>query len=210
VDATLLLSESIETERRIVMKKISSRLVSVFLAGGTGLFTTGCVSTFKEVKPLAAGRPPAIKPTALALGELEVCDVRLSDPEQQAMARAFQNGVQKWCAEHKSLELLKNVDATSLPRSAILLEGKITEIEKGSGGARFWVGMGAGQQRAMGDFTVRGPEGAILTSFRARKSYLGGQGIGGWDMQKLEDLIGQLGELAAETTEKWLSEAKVD
>jgi hypothetical protein len=29
-------------------------------------------------------------------------------------------------------------------------------------------------------------------------------------MMKLEDLVGELGELAAETTEKWLSGAKID
>jgi hypothetical protein len=192
------------------MKKACSRLALVFLTGGMGFLTVGCVSTFKEVKPLAAGSPPAIKPTALALGPLKLTDVRLSEPEQEAMTKAFQSGVGKWCAKHKKLELIKNVEVTNLPPNAILLEGTIAEIEKGSAAARFWVGMGAGQQRAVGEFTVRGPDGAKLTSFTARKSYLGGQGIGGWDMMKLEDLVGELGELAAETTEKWLSGAKID
>ena len=36
------------------------------------------------------------------------------------------------------------------------------------------------------------------------KLYLGGQGIGGWDMMKIEDLVDQLGQLAAETTDKWV------
>jgi len=162
------------------------------------------------VKPAAGGSSPAIRPAALVLGELKVSDDRLTGTEKQAMDKAFQSGVEKWFAEHKSLELLKNVAPTNLPPRAILLEGTITQVERGSAAARFWVGMGAGQQRALGQFTLRGPEGAKLTAFTARKSYLGGQGIGGWDMLKLEDLVGQLGELVAETTDKWVSGAKIN
>lgn len=196
--------------KEIVMSRLSSRLPSLLLAGGMSLLTTACVSTFKEVKPAAGGSSPALKPTALVLGELKVSDDRLTGTEKQAMDKAFQSGVEKWFMEHKSLELLKNVAPTNLPSSAILLEGTISEVEKGSAAARFWVGMGAGQQRVLGEFTLRGPEGAKLTAFTARKSYLGGQGIGGWDMLKLEDLVGQLGELVAETTDKWVSRAKID
>lgn len=180
------------------------------LAAGLALLSSGCVSTFKEVKPLSTGAPPTIKPTALALGEVKVSDGRLNGTEQEAMAKAFQSGVEKWCAEHRSLELLKNVELTNLPTSAILLEGNITEVEKGSAAARFWVGMGAGQQRALGDFALRDPVGTNLISFKARKSYLGGTGIGGMDMLKLEDLVDQLGQLVAETTDRWLRDGKID
>jgi Domain of unknown function (DUF4410) len=196
--------------KEIEMRRSNSLLASLLLAASLSLLPTGCVSTFKEVKPVTAGTLPATKPTALLVGELKVSDGRLTDTEKEAMARAFQSGVEKWLTEHKRLELLKNVAPTNLPSSAILLEGTITEIEKGSAAARFWVGMGAGQQRALGEFTVRGPDGARLTAFTARKSYLGGQGIGGWDMLKLEDLVGQLGQLVAETTDKWVSGAKIN
>jgi len=171
---------------------------------------TGCVSTFKEVKPLSGGQPPAVRPGALALGQLKITDERLSQPEKQVMTHAFEIGVEKWCVEHKVLEVLRNVGATNLPANAIMLDGTITEVEKGSAAARFWVGMGAGQQRAVGEFVVRGFDGTKLTAFTARKSYLGGQGIGGWDMMKLEDLLDQLGQLVAETTDKWLSGAKIN
>ncbi len=180
------------------------------LAAGLALLVSGCVSTFKEVKPLSSSAPPAIKPTALVLGELKVSDARLTGTEQETMARAFQCGVEKWCMEHRSLEVLKNVGLTNLPASAIQLQGNITEVEKGSAAARFWVGMGAGQQRALGDFALCDAVGANLTSFEARKSYLGGTGIGGMDMLKLEDLVDQLGQLVAETTDRWLRNGKID
>ncbi len=180
------------------------------LAAGLALLASGCVSTFKEVKPLSSGAPPAIKATAVALGELRVTDGRLTGTEQEAMAKAFQSGVEKWCAEHRSLEVLKNVDLTNLPPSAVLLEGKITEVKKGSAAARFWVGMGAGQQRALGEFALRDQVGTNIICFQARKSYLGGTGIGGMDMLKLEDLVDQLGQLVAETTDRWLRDGKFE
>ena len=72
------------------------------------------------------------------------------------------------------------------------------------------VGMGAGQQRVRGEFVTNAADGTKLTAFVVRKSYLGGQGIGGWDMMKIEDLVDPLGKLAAETTDKWVRGAKIE
>ncbi len=191
------------------MKRIGSKLALALLAGGLGFVATGCVSTFKEVKPLTVGPLPATKPTALAVGKLTVKDARLSETEQQLMAHAFALGMEKWFAEHKGLELLKNVAATNVPIHALVLNGTITEVEKGSAAARFWVGMGAGQERAAGEFALHNAEGKELASFTARKSYLGGNGIGGFDMLKPEDLVDQLGQLVAETADKWIREGKI-
>jgi hypothetical protein len=170
----------------------------------------GCASTFKEVKPLTGGPAPKEKPTALALGELKITDARLTAPEQKVMTHAFQLGVEKWCAEHKKLDVLKDVPTTNLPPTVLVLNGTITEVEKGSATARILVGMGAGQERAQGEFALHAPDGTKLTAFVARKSYLGGSGIGGWDMMKLEDLIDQLGQLVAETTDKWIRGEKLN
>lgn len=176
----------------------------------TVLALCGCVSTFKEVKPLAAGQPPAEKPDCLVIGDLRVSDSRIAEPEQKLLVSAFGLGVLKWCTEHKSLRVVTDVSATNLPAKAIVLKGTITEIEKGSAAARFWVGMGAGQERAQGEFEIQKPDGSRLTSFTARKSYLGGTGIGGWDMMKMEDLVDQLGQVVAETTDKWLRGEKLE
>src|SRR3989442_14903542 len=127
--------------------------IFVLLAASVPLLT-GCVSTFKEVKPLGGGPPPKEKPAVLALGDIKVTDARLSEPEQKMMIHAFQLGVEKWCAEHKPFEFRKELSSTNAPPSAIVLNGVITEIEKGSSAARFWVGMGAGQQRAVGEFVI--------------------------------------------------------
>ena len=192
------------------MKNTMTRITRLAAALLLGCLATGCVSTFKEVKPLSVGPPPASKPTAVALGHLKITDARLSQPEQALMADAFDLGVKKWCTEHPGLEALGRSASTNLPPRAIMIEGTISEIEKGSSAARFWVGMGAGQQRVLGEFALLSPEGAKLMTFVARKSYLGGQGIGGWDMMKLEDLVSQLGQLVAETADKWLRGEKIN
>ncbi len=182
-------------------------LVALSIAVGLG---SGCVSTFKEVKPLSGGPPPKDRPSTLALGQLKITDARLTDPEQKVMAHAFQLGVEKWCAEHKAFDVVKDIPMTNVPAAALVVSGTITEVEKGSAAARFWVGMGAGQERAQGEFSLQSPDGTKLMAFVARKSYLGGSGIGGWDMMKLEDLLDQLGQLVAETTDKWLRGAKLE
>jgi hypothetical protein len=193
-----------------IMKNIKTKfLLLVMLSMAAPLLFIGCIGTFKELKPLGGGPPPQQRPSVLAVAEIKITDVRISEPEEKMLIHAFQLGVEKWCAEHKAFEFRKDVSITNGPSTAIVLTGAITEIEKGSASARFWVGMGAGQQRVQGNFAVNAADGTKLTAFSARKSYLGGQGIGGWDMMKLEDLMDQLGQLVAETTDKWLRGEKI-
>jgi hypothetical protein len=149
------------------MKSLKAITPCVLLAAAL-LVLTGCVSTFKEIKPLAGGPPPKERPPALIVGEFRVSDARIAEPEQKLLVNAFQLGVEKWCAEHKLIAIHNGACGTNLSPNAIVLNGNITEIEKGSAAARFWVGMGAGQQRAQGEFGVHSADGTRLTSFTAR------------------------------------------
>jgi hypothetical protein len=145
------------------------------------------------------------------LGDLKVTDAGLSQPEEQVLVHSFALGVEKWCAAHNGLEFRRDTSKTEMrPPGAIFLSGTVTEVDKGNASARFWIGMGAGQQRVCGDFAIHGADGTKLTTFFARKSYLGGQGIGGWDMMKFEELVDQLGQLVAETTDKWARGEKIN
>ncbi len=190
-------------------KELGRWFSQLALASVLALASTGCVSTFKEVNPTATGQPPKEKPSILMVGEIKATDARLTETEQKVMIQSFGLGVQKWCAEHKSFEVRRDVPLTNAPANAIVLSGNITEVEKGSAAARFWVGMGAGQERVKGEFRIDSNDGQKLTSFAARKSYLGGQGIGGFDMLKIADLVDQLGQLVAETTDKWVRGEKI-
>jgi hypothetical protein len=200
----------LDETNQIPLYVMKSKSTLFALAVTTVALLTGCVSTFREVKPLGGGPPPKERPTVLAFGDIKVTDARYSEPEQKVMLHAFQLGVEKWCTEHKDLEVRKDVSTTNAPPIVIVLNGTITEIEKGSAAKRFWVGMGAGQERARGEFALNATDGAQLTAFVARKSYLGGSGIGGLDMLKLEDLVVQLGQLVAETTDKWIRGQKIE
>jgi hypothetical protein len=180
------------------------------LAGTTAAVLTGCVSTFKEVIPLGSGTPPMPKPTVLVLGDIKVTDTRLSEPEQKAMGDVFQVGVETWCANHNGFQVFRDDFATNGHPSALVLNGTVTEVEKGSAAERCWVGLGAGQQRVVGEFVINAADGTKLAAFSARKSYLGGLGTCGYDMMTLEELVGQLGELAAQRTDKWMRTGKVE
>mgnify|MGYP003349656949 CR=1 FL=1 len=97
-----------------------------------------------------------------------------------------------------------------IPPDAIALSGNVTEVEKGSAAMRFWVGMGAGQSRIVGDFSLADNTGATLTTFKARRSYLGGAGIGGFDTLGMDQLFYRLGSTVGETTGKWLDGKKIE
>jgi hypothetical protein len=182
----------------------SALLATMVLVG------TGCSGTFKEVNTLAVSPPPKEKPAVLALGEVKITDPRFSGSEQTIMVQAFQLGVQEWCAKSKAFEVHEQNALTNGPANAIILSGTITEIEKGSAAARFWVGMGAGQERVRGEFVLHGADGTQLASFNARSSYLGGVGIGGWDTLKIQDVVGRLGEVVAEMCYKWAQGQKLE
>jgi hypothetical protein len=174
------------------------------------LVATGCASTFKDVKTVAVSPPPNEKPAVLAIGDIKITDPRITEDEQAVMVHAFQDGLKQWCAKNKAFEVRPQTALTNGPANAVVLSGAITEIEKGSAAARFWVGMGAGQSRVRGEFALHSADGAQLASFNARRSYLGGMGIGGGDMLAIQDVVGRLGELVAEMSYKWAQGQKIE
>jgi hypothetical protein len=86
---------------------------------------------------------------------------------------------------------------------SVVLRGTITEVDKGSAVLRFLIGMGAGQAQVKGAFEIARPDGAVLASFTARESYLGGAGIGGAGLLDTDDLIRRFAETVAKTTRDW-------
>lgn len=108
---------------------------------------TGCVGTFREVKPLSFTAPPDPRPTSIVLAQVEVRDGRLSVPERAILENAFKLGVEKWCADEPGLTLIQSDEPATSATHSVRLVGVITEVEKGTSAERFWIGMGAGQAR---------------------------------------------------------------
>lgn len=156
----------------------------------------GC--TFSGVKPLLVSPPPKSAPTTLILGE-----IRVGNPLWESARPHFRRGVSDWYTRNGGFQsVLTEPPAAPVPDS-ITLTGTITDLDKGSTALRILVGMGAGQAQVKGVFQILGPDGAVLTEFTARESYLGGAGIGGAGLLDMDDLVRRFAETAAETTRKW-------
>jgi hypothetical protein len=163
-----------------------------------GLLAAGCAGTFAEVTPLSDGSARPEHPQILVVGE-----VRVTNPAWEPLRMQLTKGVADWFTKNGGFQsVLTEPGATSSP-DGVVLTGTITEIEEGNAALRVVVGMGAGQAKAKGDFEIRGPDGTVLTKFTARRSYLGGVGMGGAGFIDMGELVRRLGESVAETTAKW-------
>jgi len=198
------------------MKTISTRLLSLWRYGSFRWFglvllplvAAGCAGTFHEVRTLSTSRQPAEKPSTLVLGDVQLSDARLLAAEKELYRLKFQQGVEVWFAKTNVFDSV--ISGTNVPPRGIVLSGTITEVEKGSSAARFWVGMGAGQERVQGEFEIKDAGGQNLARFSVRRSYLGGTGIGGGDMLSMDELTFRLGQTVAETVCKWLHGEKLE
>ncbi len=81
------------------------------------------------------------------------------------------------------------VAAGAVPPSAVVISGKLTEIDKGSTAARWIIGFGAGRAIARGTFEIKDTDGVTLARFEGRKAYSGGAGIGGANFLDMDDLV---------------------
>ena len=93
--------------------------------------------------------------------------------------------------------------ASPAPPAAIVISGKLTEIDKGSTAARWIIGFGAGRAIARATFEIKDAGGATLARFESRKAYSGGAGIGGADFLDMDDLVRKLGEETANSLIRW-------
>ncbi|MCZ6812819.1 MAG: DUF4410 domain-containing protein [Alphaproteobacteria bacterium] len=93
--------------------------------------------------------------------------------------------------------------ASPAPPAAIVISGKLTEIDKGSTAARWIIGFGAGRAIARATFEIKDAGGAILARFESRKAYSGGAGIGGANLLDMDDLVRKLGEETANSLIRW-------
>ena len=170
----------------------SFRLMTALLA----ILTAGCAGTFHEVRTVSSGQPPAERPTVLVLGEIGITDTNVTAADKEVYRLKFQAGLEAWFDKTNIFESVIS-SSTNVNSHGIILSGTITEVNKGSEAARLWVGMGAGQARIQGKFELKDAAGNSLTQFTARRSYLGGLGIGGAGMVSMDELAARRLSVAA-------------
>ena len=93
--------------------------------------------------------------------------------------------------------------ASPAPPAAIVISGKLTEIDNGSTAARGISGFGAGRASARGTFESKDAGGATLARFESRKAYSGGAGLCVANLLDMDDLVRKLGEETANSLIRW-------
>lgn len=171
------------------MRPALSILLGLFLAAGC---------TFGGVTPISVAPSPTTRPTTLVIGEIQTANVAWAAAPLHFRGRAYD-----WLAKNPSFDkVLTEPPGEPIPES-ITLTGTITELDEGSAALRLFVGMGAGQAQAKGEFRILGSDGTELVRFQARRSYLGGAGIGGAGFLDMDELVRRLAETVAEMTVNW-------
>jgi hypothetical protein len=166
--------------------------------------TAGCAGTFAEVTPLTDGGALPERPQVLVVG-----DVRVANPAWEPYRAPLAKGVTDWFTKNGGFQSVVTEPAPTPVPDSVVLTGVITEVDEGNPTLRILVGMGAGQAKAKGDFEVRRPDGTVLTKFTARRSYLGGVGMGGAGFIGMDELVRRLGESVAETMARWSRGEKI-
>jgi hypothetical protein len=99
---------------------------------------------------------------------------------------------------------------TAPAADALMVSGRITEVEKGSPVARWIVGFGAGRAHMAAEFELKDASGNQLGNYSVRKTYAGGAGIGGAGFLDMDDLASKLGKAAAESLAEWEKTGKFE
>src|SRR5262245_59462602 len=110
----------------------------------------GCAGTFGAVSPQGLAERPSETPKVLVLQDIHVADTTWETYKPQ-----FAKGLSEWIEKNGAIVQVITDSATTPPTDSIVLTGTLTELDKGSAAMRFWVGMGAGQSKAKGDFVLR-------------------------------------------------------
>ena len=95
-----------------------------------------------------------------------------------------------------------------IPSNAVLVSGRIAEVDKGNAAARWIVGFGAGRAHITAEFQLVDGAGTQIGTYSVRKTYAGGAGIGGASFLDLDDLATKLGEASADSLADWAKTGK--
>lgn len=163
-----------------------------------------CACTSTTITPMEM-KAPARSYSAIAVGDITAADT-LWNTQTEYLRRALI----KKMTESNAFDEVLDPAPSPLPDKAVLLTGKITDVDKGDKALRAIIGFGAGEATMTGTFKIEDPGGAVLASFEAEKGYAGGAGIGGFDLVDMDELATKLGEEAAEAVARWTRGEKLE
>jgi hypothetical protein len=168
-----------------------SRIAILILAG----LLAACTSASEtSLTSLDASAP---RPRVLVLGEIAV-----ADPLWETYRPHFRRGAEEGLRRNPGFDQVLLERPARMQLDSAVLVGTITEMDRGDPKLRFFVRMGAGRAKVMGEFEIQGPAGEPYVRFTSEESYRGG--AGGMGTLDVEDLFRRLGVAVAETAAKWV------
>ena len=168
---------------------------AAFLLFGA-LALTGCTGT--TVKPSMTHQEIGKTYSTVAVGDIAAPDELWHNYAVEAR-RELANQL----VTAKAFSQVLDPAPAPLPGDAVLVSGRITEVEKGSAAARWIVGFGAGRAHITGEFQLKDAAGNQIGTYSVRKTYAGGAGIGGAGFLDMDDLAQKLGQAAADSLADW-------
>ncbi|RMD62325.1 MAG: DUF4410 domain-containing protein [Alphaproteobacteria bacterium] len=159
-----------------------------------GLLLSACTTT--TIEPTLVTKPMRVYDTVF------IGDIDSSEKIWQGRLPYFREGLVDKLHEAGLFTQVSDTVPETLPESAILVSGTVTEVDKGNKALRFLIGFGAGRARVEGNFAIADKSG-VLARFTSAKAYSGGAGIGGIDMMDMDELMTALGEVTAESIIRW-------
>jgi len=136
-------------------------------------------------------------------GTVVVGEIEMQGELWRHLVPHFEAGLVKGLRESKVFAKTIAPGSESVPPEAIIVSGKIINVDEGSAAARFFIGFGAGRAKAKGVFEIHDSNGVVLARFGAREAYSGGAGIGGASFVSMEQLMSKLGESTAGSVVRW-------
>jgi hypothetical protein len=182
--------------------KLRMRAVILVLIAGPSVLA-GCTGT--TVLPSVPHQDVVKKYNTVAVGEITG-----SDELWHNYTIEIHRALAAQLASSKSFAQVLDPVPMPLATDALVINGHITEVDKGSAAARWIVGFGAGRAHMTAEFELKDANGNRLGTYSVRKTYAGGAGIGGPGFLDMDDLAQKLGQAAGDSLANWVTTGKLE
>jgi hypothetical protein len=167
---------------------------------GGGILLLSAACTTVTVTPDTATPVPA---NIQSYRSVTLAAVDAQQPEYAYVIQFFHEGFVRRLDELKAFDSVGDNTSNPPGPGTLVVTATLIEVDKGDVALRFFVGMGAGRERAGAHLVVKSADGNTIGTFDVHKAYSGGAGIGGASLIDIEDLTKQVGEQAAQSLVDW-------
>ena len=165
---------------------------------GGGILLLSAACTTVTVSPVIPAPANIQTYRSVTLGAVDA-----QQPEYAYVIQFFREGFVRRLNELKAFDSVGDNSPNPPGPGTLVVAATMIEVDKGDVALRFFVGMGAGRERAGAHLVIKSADGSTIGTFDVHKAYSGGAGIGGASLIDIEDLTKQVGEQAAQSLVDW-------